>query len=192
MIDGLEPWASGWRMLYTPEEGHVGDDVFTLILDDGFDQVPAEVTLTVANQAPVAFNASATGFLGTDVLVTLTGADDDGDPLTFEIVTPPTNGSVGAPTSVSPLTAQVIYTPFSNSSPVVIRFFVPEGEHVKKGDPVLRIEDMGRVREDADFLDSLGMDRFPDPTTSGDFLRRFSREDTAALQGAILRTSVGA
>src|SRR3546814_1466647 len=36
--------------------------------------------------------------------------------------------------------AQVIYTPFSNSSPVVIRFFVPEGEHVKKGEPVLRID----------------------------------------------------
>lgn len=34
------------------------------------------------------------------------------------------------------------------------------------------VEDMGRMREDADFLDSLGMDRFPDPTTSGDFLRR--------------------
>src|SRR3546814_2260406 len=36
--------------------------------------------------------------------------------------------------------AQVIYTPFSNSSPVVIRFFVPEGERVEKGDPVLRID----------------------------------------------------
>lgn len=36
--------------------------------------------------------------------------------------------------------AQVLYTPFSNSSPVVIRFFVPEGEPVKTGDPVLRID----------------------------------------------------
>lgn len=51
------------------------------------------------------------------------------------------------------------------------------------------VEDMGRVREDADFLDSLGMDRFPDPTTSGDFLRRFYEADLDALQGAILRTS---
>ena len=51
------------------------------------------------------------------------------------------------------------------------------------------IEDMGRMREDSDFLDSLGMDRFPDPTTSGDFLRRFDEKDIDALQGAILRTT---
>lgn len=36
--------------------------------------------------------------------------------------------------------AQVLITPQSNSSPVVIRFFVPEGEAVKKGDVVLRID----------------------------------------------------
>jgi len=36
--------------------------------------------------------------------------------------------------------AQLLYVPFSNSSPVVIRFFVAEGERVKKGDPVLRID----------------------------------------------------
>lgn len=36
--------------------------------------------------------------------------------------------------------AQVLITPQSNSSPVVIRFFVPEGQAVKKGDVVLRID----------------------------------------------------
>src|SRR5690606_32661551 len=36
--------------------------------------------------------------------------------------------------------AQVLYVPFSNSSPVVIRYFVAEGEQVKQGDPVLRID----------------------------------------------------
>ncbi len=36
--------------------------------------------------------------------------------------------------------AQQIITPHSNSSPVVIRFFVPEGEPVKAGDVVLRID----------------------------------------------------
>ena len=36
--------------------------------------------------------------------------------------------------------AQQIITPHSNSSPVVIRFFVPEGDPVKAGDVVLRID----------------------------------------------------
>ena len=35
---------------------------------------------------------------------------------------------------------QVILTPQSNTSPVVIRYFVPEGEPVKKGEVVLRID----------------------------------------------------
>lgn len=36
--------------------------------------------------------------------------------------------------------SQVIHTPQSNSSPVVIRYFVPEGQAVKAGDVVLRID----------------------------------------------------
>lgn len=36
--------------------------------------------------------------------------------------------------------AQVLYVPFSNSAPVVIRFFVAEGDAVKRGEPVLRID----------------------------------------------------
>ncbi len=36
--------------------------------------------------------------------------------------------------------AQTLITPQSNSSPVVIRFFVPEGQAVKEGDVVLRID----------------------------------------------------
>src|SRR5690606_41829386 len=36
--------------------------------------------------------------------------------------------------------AQVLYVPFSNSSPGVIRYFVAEGDQVKKGAPVLRID----------------------------------------------------
>ncbi|WP_407353572.1 HlyD family secretion protein [Luteimonas sp. R10] len=44
--------------------------------------------------------------------------------------------------------AQRLITPHSNSSPVVIRYFVPEGETVKAGDVVLRIdpgESAGRI-----------------------------------------------
>ena len=41
---------------------------------------------------------------------------------------------------VRSIDGQVILTPQSNSSPVVIRYFVPEGEPVKKGEVVLRID----------------------------------------------------
>lgn len=41
---------------------------------------------------------------------------------------------------VQAIDAQTLYTPESNSSPVVIRYFIPEGTQVKKGDVVLRID----------------------------------------------------
>jgi multidrug resistance efflux pump len=51
-----------------------------------------------------------------------------------------TAGAVVLTGEVRATDAQILYTPFSNSSPTVIRFFVAEGESVKKGDPVLRID----------------------------------------------------
>lgn len=41
---------------------------------------------------------------------------------------------------VQAIDSQTIYTPESNSSPVVIRYFIPEGTRVSKGDVVLRID----------------------------------------------------
>lgn len=41
---------------------------------------------------------------------------------------------------VRAIDAQQILTPQSNTSPVVIRYYVPEGERVKKGEVVLRID----------------------------------------------------
>lgn len=45
-------------------------------------------------------------------------------------------------------------------------------------------EDVRRLRQDPEFLDSLGMKRFPDSTTSGDFLRRFEECDVEDLMTA--------
>jgi hypothetical protein len=50
-------------------------------------------------------------------------------------------------------------------------------------------EDLRRVRQDGEFLDSLGMERFPDSTTSGDFLRRFEKSDIENLMAASLVTT---
>ena len=46
------------------------------------------------------------------------------------------------------------------------------------------IEDLERLREDEGFLDALGADRMPDPTTAGDFCRRFGEPQVRALMEA--------
>jgi hypothetical protein len=48
-----------------------------------------------------------------------------------------------------------------------------------------RLEDLERLRQDEAYLDTLGCERIPDPTTAGDFLRRFEVNDVKALMAAI-------
>jgi len=48
-----------------------------------------------------------------------------------------------------------------------------------------RLEDLEHLRQDEAFLDALGAERIPDPTTAGDFLRRFSVEYILLLMEAI-------
>ncbi len=62
----------------------------------------------------------------------------------------PPAGAVILTGEVQAVDAQAIYTPQANSSPVVLRYFVPEGERVEKGDVVLRIDpgnSAGQIRE---------------------------------------------
>ncbi len=46
------------------------------------------------------------------------------------------------------------------------------------------LEDLERRREDEAYLNALGAERIPDPTTAGDFCRRFDRADLEALHQA--------
>ena len=48
-----------------------------------------------------------------------------------------------------------------------------------------RLEDIELRRQDENFLDALGAQRLPDPTTAGDFTRRFAKGDILCLQEAI-------
>ena len=48
-----------------------------------------------------------------------------------------------------------------------------------------RLEDIELRRNDEIYLDGLGAQRIPDPTTAGDFTRRFSPQDITALMDAI-------
>ena len=47
------------------------------------------------------------------------------------------------------------------------------------------LEDIERLRNDEVYLDALGADKIPDPTTAGDFCRRFSTEHVETLQDII-------
>ena len=53
-----------------------------------------------------------------------------------------------------------------------------------------RLEDIELRRQDENFLNSLGAERIPDPTTAGDFTRRFEEPDIIALQECINRARV--
>jgi Transposase DDE domain group 1 len=44
------------------------------------------------------------------------------------------------------------------------------------------LEDIDRLRDDASYADGLSAERIPDPTTAGDFLRRFEPADIERLQ----------
>jgi len=52
------------------------------------------------------------------------------------------------------------------------------------------LQDIERRRQDEVYLDALGAQRSPDPTTAGDFCRRFGDADLEALQAAINETRV--
>ncbi len=77
--------------------------------------LPAGVpALIVCNTPPVANDASATTNEDTTVTITLSGTDADGDPLTFSIVSGPSNGTLGAIVPTGPTSATVNYSPNLN------------------------------------------------------------------------------
>ena len=49
----------------------------------------------------------------------------------------------------------------------------------------VRLEDIELHRQDSGYLDALGAQRIPDPTTAGDFTRRFDREDIVKLMDRV-------
>ncbi len=50
-----------------------------------------------------------------------------------------------------------------------------------------RLDDIEARRCDRVFLDGLGAEALPDPTTAGDFCRRFDEKSVMALQEAVNR-----
>jgi len=53
------------------------------------------------------------------------------------------------------------------------------------------IEDIERLRKDENYLDAIGAESIPDPTTAGDFCRRFTAADVEKLMDAINEVRIG-
>jgi len=53
------------------------------------------------------------------------------------------------------------------------------------------LEDIERLRNDEVYLDALGAQRIPDPTTAGDFCRRFRQSDVEILMDVINKVRLG-
>ena len=101
------------NLIYTPTANYNGADSFTFKANDGLlDSAVATVNLTVTavNDAPVALAQSVGVAINLARPMTLTGTDAEGNPLTYVVVTPPTNGSL------SGTAPAVTYTPFNNYS----------------------------------------------------------------------------
>ena len=53
------------------------------------------------------------------------------------------------------------------------------------------LQDLDLLRQDEAFMDMLGAERLPDPTTAGDFLRRFREQDVHELMDLVNEVRTG-
>jgi gliding motility-associated-like protein len=103
---------TGANVIYTPNANYNGPDAFTFKVNDGtIDSAPATVTIDVnpVNDVPVAVAQNLTTQEDTPLPIILTGTDNDGNPVTYSVVTPPANGTLSCANCNNP-----IYTPNLN------------------------------------------------------------------------------
>jgi VCBS repeat-containing protein len=96
---------------YTPAANYAGDDSFTYKANDGnADSEVAAVSLTVtgANDAPVAASQSVTTGEDSPLPIVLSASDVDSDALAYSVVSGPSHGSL------SGTAPNVVYTPAAN------------------------------------------------------------------------------
>ncbi len=97
------------NLKYTPNANFNGNDSFTFKATDPsglFSQATVSLIVTPVNDVPLANPQLLTMIINTVQQVVLTGTDADGNPLTYTIVNPPSNGTLN--TSNLP---NVTYTP---------------------------------------------------------------------------------
>jgi gliding motility-associated-like protein len=98
---------------YTPALDYNGGDSFTISISDGNDSIPVTVSITVTavNDAPTGTGDIQTTNEETPVSGAVTGADVDGDVLTYAITTNPLHGTV---TAFNTATGAYTYSPALN------------------------------------------------------------------------------
>ena len=101
------------NLTYSPKANYSGSDSFTFKTSDGeIDSNTATVTISVAsvNDKPVVAGQSVEVNEGEPVSITLTGSDEDGDDLTFTVVSQPESGTL------SGTAPNLTYSPKANYS----------------------------------------------------------------------------
>ncbi len=87
---------NGSSVTYTPNANFFGSDSFIYTVTDGTDSDTATVSVTVnqVNEAPVAVNDTITGDEDSVIVISVLAndSDNDGDNLTIQSITQPTNG----------------------------------------------------------------------------------------------------
>lgn len=85
-------------LTYTPDPNYSGSDAFGFTVTDegGATSGPAAVEITIAamDDAPIASDSSSTVAEGSSTQVQASATDDDADPLTFEVVSRPSHGTL--------------------------------------------------------------------------------------------------
>ena len=116
---------TGNQATYTPTTDYVGPDSFTFTVNDGtVSSAPATVSINVSasNHAPTATPQSVTTPEETPKVITLAGADTDGDTLSYAIGTGPAHGTLNL------VGTQATYTPAANyNGPDSFTFTVNDG-----------------------------------------------------------------
>ena len=79
---------------YTPPSNFVGSDSFSLTISDDLDSYTAMVNIQVTNNAPYAYDASFSILHDRELTGQLYGYDPDGDTITAQLVSGPTNGTL--------------------------------------------------------------------------------------------------
>ena len=98
---------SGTSLIYTPNAGFSGSDSFEYtVTDTATDLVSNTATVSITvTPAPVANSQSATTNQGVAKAITLTSTDPNGDPLTYQVISGPSSGTLtgsGASLSYTP------------------------------------------------------------------------------------------
>jgi subtilisin family serine protease len=101
------------RLTYTPAANYSGSDSFSYTVSDGAsgtDSATVSITVSAVNDPPTAADKTVTTAYGKAVAVTMTGGDVETCNLTFQIVTPPGNGTLNSPSSIACVGALPPYT----------------------------------------------------------------------------------